>query len=119
MVDLEDVDAGFVDLGGDRGERAGLVVRGDVEPGDAALADEIADKHVGEQVRVDVAAAQKVATFLPLKRSGSRKHRGKSRGASAFNDGLLDADQHRDGAFEVALGNEHDVVRHILRGSAR
>src|SRR5215217_4634001 len=54
VVDLDDVDAGFVDLGRDRGEGAGLIVRGDVEPGDATLTDKVANQYVGEQMHVDV-----------------------------------------------------------------
>src|SRR4051812_30954133 len=41
VVDLNHVDAGFVDLGGDRCERARLVVSRDMEPRDTALADEV------------------------------------------------------------------------------
>src|SRR5947209_19464134 len=45
VIDLDDVDAGLVNLGGDRRERARLIVRGDVQPGDPALTDEVADQH--------------------------------------------------------------------------
>ena len=58
MVYLDDVDAGLVNLGSNRGERARLVMGRDMQPRDPALAHESADQHVGEQVRVDIAAAQ-------------------------------------------------------------
>src|SRR5438270_2868490 len=44
VVDLDDVGAGFVDLGGDRGERSGPVLGGDPKPRDPSLADEVADQ---------------------------------------------------------------------------
>ena len=66
VVDLDDVDAGFVNLRRDRRERARLIVSGDVKPRDAALPDEVADQHIGEQVRVDVAAAQDSRDLLAL-----------------------------------------------------
>ena len=46
------------ELGGDRGERARPVMRGDLQAGDAAAADQLADQHIGQQMRVDIAAAQ-------------------------------------------------------------
>ena len=55
-----------------------------------------------------------VATFLPRNRSGSCEHRGEARRACPFDHGLLDSDEHRDRALEVALGDEHDVVRIVL-----
>ena len=57
MIDLDDVDSGFVDLGGDRCERSRLIVRCNVQPGDPSLANEIANEHVGKEVRVDIAPA--------------------------------------------------------------
>src|SRR4051794_23716526 len=48
VVDLDDVDPGFVNLGRDRGERARLIMGRDMEPGDAFLTDEVADENVGE-----------------------------------------------------------------------
>ena len=117
MVDLDDVDPGFVNLGGDRGERAGLVVGGDVKARDAALADEIADQHVGEQMRVDIAAAQQGRDLLALEALGIGEHRRKAGRAGALDHRLFDPDQHRHRALELALGNEHDVVRIVLEDS--
>ena len=92
----------------------GLVLGRDVKPRDAALADEVADQHVGEQVRVDIAAAQQGRDLLALEALGVGQHRGEARRARALDHGLFDADQHRDRAFEVALGDQHDVVGIVL-----
>ena len=70
MVDFDDVDAGLVELGVIAASAPGRSCSRDAQPRDAPLADEVAQQHVGEQMRVDVAAGQDVATFLPAKRSG-------------------------------------------------
>src|SRR6185369_12992392 len=79
-------------------------------PRDAALPYEVADEDIGKQVRVDVPAAQQGRDFLALVALRLGEHRRKAGGAGAFDDGLLDAHEHRHGALEMALGNEHYVV---------
>ena len=56
----------------------------------------------------------KVATFLPAIALGVGEHRREARRAGAFDHRLLDPDQHRDRALEVALGDQHDVVGKLL-----
>src|SRR4029079_6847981 len=46
VIDLDDVDPGLVDLGGDGGERARLIMRSDVQPRDPPLPYEVADEDV-------------------------------------------------------------------------
>ena len=55
-----------------------------------------------------------VATFLPLKRSGSASIAARPAAPAPSTTRLFDSDQHRDRAFEVAFGNQHDVVRKLL-----
>ena len=76
VVDLDDVDAGVLELGGDRGQRARPVLGGDAQAGDAAAADQVADEDVGEEVRVDIAAAQDGADFLAFEALGLGEHGG-------------------------------------------
>src|SRR5574338_1126934 len=87
-----------------------LVMRGDVEPGDAALADEVANQHVGEQMRVDVTAAKDGGDLAALEALGVGDHGGEARGAGALDHGLLDPDEHRDGALEVAFRDQRHAV---------
>ena len=70
VIGLDDVDAAFVEFGGDRGERAGPVLGGDAQPRNPAAANQFAHQHIGEQVRVDIAAAQDGSDLAARKRSG-------------------------------------------------
>ena len=88
----------------------GRSVGGDLEPRNAPLADKVADQHVGEQMGVDIAAAQHRRDLLALEALGIRQHRREAGGACPFNDGLFDPDEHGDGPLKVALGDQHDVV---------
>src|SRR5690348_5632602 len=92
VTDLDDVGAGFVDLPGDRGERSGLILGGDAKPRDAALADEVADEDVGEQVRVDVPAAQQGCDLLAAEAARIGQHGRKAGGPCPLDDGFLDPD---------------------------
>ena len=69
----------LVELGGDRGQRAGPVLGGDAQPRDAAAADQVADQHVGEQMGVDIAAAQDGADLAAREALGIGEHRGEAR----------------------------------------
>src|SRR5829696_4646787 len=89
MVDLDDVDAGFVELGGDRGERSRPVLRRDAESRNASLPDKIAHEDVGQQVRVDVPAAQDGAHLLARVTMRFAQHRRKPGSAGAFDYALL------------------------------
>jgi hypothetical protein len=117
VVDLDDVDAGFRHLGGDRGERARLVVGGDVQPRDTPLANEVADEDVGEQVRVDIAAAQNGRDLPALESRRVGEHRREPRRAGALDHRLFDSGQHRHRTLELALGDEHHVAGEILENA--
>ena len=64
---------------------------------------------------VDVAAAQQGRDLLAFESRRIGKHRRKAGRAGAFDDRLFDADEHRHRAFEVALGDQHDVVGRSFR----
>ena len=104
---------GFEDLSGDGRERARLIVRGNVQARDPALPDQVADQHVGEQMHVDIAAAQNRRDLLAGKAVAVGEHRRDARGARTFDDGLFDPDEHRDGALEIALVDEHDFIGEV------
>ena len=86
---------------------------------DPPLANEVADEDVGEQMGVDVPAAQDGRDLLAAESLGVGEHRGEAGRACPFDHGLLDPDEHRDGALEVAFGNQHDIVRVFLEDSRR
>ena len=115
MADFDDVGAGFVNLARNRGERAGLILNRDSKPRDAALAHEVAHQDVGEQVRIDVAAAQDRAR--PSCRGsgpGSASIAARPAAPAPSTTVFSIPQQHRHRALEVALRHEHDVVRIIL-----
>jgi hypothetical protein len=121
VVDLDDVDPALVEAGGDRGERARLVLRPDPQPRDAAAADQLADQHVGEQVRVDVAAAQHVPTLRPRSAPARGQQRARPAAPAPFDHRLLDR---RPAARPHARGRARRPARCgrrcslMMRGSA-
>ena len=58
VIDFDDVDALFVEDARDVEQRAGLILQLDAQPRQPPRPREIAQQHVGEQPRVDIAAAQ-------------------------------------------------------------
>ena len=92
------------------GERAGPVLGGDLEPRDPPLADEVADQDVGEQMGVDIAAAQDGRDLAALEPPGIVEDRREPGRAGALDHRLFDPDQHRHRLLERALGHEDEVV---------
>ena len=87
------------------------------KPRDPPLPDKIAHQNVGEQMRVDVAAAKDRSDLLPGEALRVAEHRRKPRRAGAFDDALLDRDEHGHGALELALLDQLNFDAKILRGS--
>ena len=56
-----------------------------------------------------------VRDLLPRKARRIGQHRRKSRGARALDDALLDGDEDGDRAFDVALGDQDDLVGDLGR----
>jgi hypothetical protein len=92
----------------------GTVLQRDPQPREPARAGEVAQQHVGEQPRVDVAAGQHEADLLAGEPLAVRHHRGQPGRAGALDHGLLDLQQQRDRGLEVGLADQHDVVDHPL-----
>jgi hypothetical protein len=88
-------------------------------PRDAARACEIAQQHIGEQPRVDIAAAQHQTDLAPANSSGCAKQRGEACGARALDHRLFDLEQQADRAFQMTLGDQHDVVVQLGDALAR
>ena len=119
MLDVDDVDACFVDFCGDRRERARLVVSGDAETRDPALPHQVADQNVGEQVRIDIAAAKDASRPSCRKAILVGNHRREAGSAGAFDNRLFNADKHRDRALQLALGHEHHIIRQVAEDPRR
>ena len=108
--DLDDVGAGIREQRRDGRQLAGAVDDVDRNLGQPSLAGEFAGQHRGDQPGVDVAAGQDEADIAARKTIRRRQHRGKAGGARAFDDGLLDRDQHRQRALDLVFSDEDDVI---------
>ena len=64
MRDLNDISAAFADLAGDVGQHAGTVGDLQVQPQQAAVAQQVPQQHIGQDARVDVAAGDGGADLL-------------------------------------------------------
>ena len=86
------------------------VLQADAQAGKATLAGQFAQQHVGEQARVDVAAADDKADVLATERRGIGHEGGKTRRARAFGHRLFDGEQQGDGALKFGFRHQNDVI---------
>jgi hypothetical protein len=111
VVHLVDVGAGLGHGGRDARQRPGHVARADAHPRQPPVAHHAALDDRGQQQRVDVAAAQ----HQPDGAAGEARlvlHQRRQPGrAGAFDQRLLDLQQHHDGCLDVALVDQHHVVQ--------
>src|SRR3546814_10070180 len=84
-------------------QRAGPVLQADAQPRDAARSREVAQEHVREQPRVDIAAGEHESDLAPGKFLGMREHRREPRRARALDHPLFDLAQQAHRALEVPL----------------
>ena len=110
VLDLVDVGAEAGEQRGDLGERAGDVADVDAQAHEPARLDHAALDDLGQHQRLDVAAAEDEADLLAGEARRLLHQRREADRAGAFDDRLLDLEQHQDRLLDVVLGDQDDVV---------
>ena len=115
MVDLDDVHAGLLKLAAMAASAPGRSCAAT-----AAVPSAPAERDRGQaHRRADACRCcrrkRRCATFFPGKPRRIGQHRGKTRRAGAFHNALLDRDEDRDRAFDVAFGDQDDLVGDVAR----
>lgn len=82
----------------------------DGQLGQPSFAGQVSGQYRGDQPRIDIASGQDQADIFALKTFRRGKHRRKAGGSRAFRNRLLNGNQHRDGAFDLIVRDENDIV---------
>ncbi|MCY1522753.1 hypothetical protein D9M68_576200 [compost metagenome] len=110
------------ELGG-VGQRARQVAQVHANAGQASGAHHAALDQFAQHQRVDVAAGQYQADALALVAPAAvvlrMQQRGQARCAGAFDDRLLDFQQHHDRVLDIAFGNQFDTVDQLAHDRLR
>ncbi len=108
MDDFEDVAALGADAGGDVGEYAGAIGDFHQNAQQAAIAQEVAQQGVGEDARIDIAAANGQGDALAFEALGEAENGGEAGRPCAFGDEFGVFDQHGDGLLDHGFGDDED-----------
>src|SRR4051794_11034522 len=109
MGDFDDIAAGVADLAGDIGKDPGAVWNLQMQAQQAAVAQQRAQQHVGQDAGVDVATGDGDADLLAAEAFGIGKQGGETGGTGALRHGLGGFDQQADGFLDGAFGGDEDA----------
>ncbi len=110
MIDFDDVDIVLVKQPHDLKQCTGAILQCNTQPRQPARSRQIAQQDIGQQPRVDIAAAQHHADIFPGEFFLVRHDCGKPGGTRALNNRFLDLQQQTDRGFQIRFGHQNNFV---------